>query len=81
LARDNSHELSVFPKGKYDDQVDSTSQALDWAKQSQLHECGLFQLWKQRAEALQAEAAKPAAYNFKNLPEGWLDIPGNFRRF
>jgi len=23
------HELSVFPKGKYDDQVDSTSQALD----------------------------------------------------
>ncbi len=26
------HELSSFPKGKYDDQADSTSQALDWFK-------------------------------------------------
>jgi predicted phage terminase large subunit-like protein len=26
------HELVAFPKGKYDDQVDSTSQALDWYK-------------------------------------------------
>lgn len=28
------HELSTFPNGKYDDQVDSTSQALDWFKSS-----------------------------------------------
>jgi hypothetical protein len=27
------HELSIFPNGQYDDQVDSTSQALDWVKQ------------------------------------------------
>jgi predicted phage terminase large subunit-like protein len=27
------HELTTFPKGKHDDQADSTSQALDWAKQ------------------------------------------------
>jgi predicted phage terminase large subunit-like protein len=27
------HELSSFPKSKYDDQVDSTSQALEWLKQ------------------------------------------------
>ena len=26
------HELAVFPNGRYDDQVDSTSQALDWFK-------------------------------------------------
>jgi hypothetical protein len=26
------HELSTFPKSKYDDQVDSTSQALEWLK-------------------------------------------------
>jgi AcrR family transcriptional regulator len=25
-------EMAVFPNGKYDDQVDSTSQALDWVK-------------------------------------------------
>ena len=28
------HELAVFPNGKHDDQVDSTSQALDWSKDS-----------------------------------------------
>jgi predicted phage terminase large subunit-like protein len=27
------HELTTFPKGKHDDQTDSTSQALDWFKQ------------------------------------------------
>jgi predicted phage terminase large subunit-like protein len=27
------HELTSFPNGKHDDQADSTSQALDWAKQ------------------------------------------------
>jgi predicted phage terminase large subunit-like protein len=27
------HELSTFPKSKHDDQVDSTSQALEWLKQ------------------------------------------------
>jgi predicted phage terminase large subunit-like protein len=27
---DYLHELAVFPNGKHDDQVDSTSQALDW---------------------------------------------------
>jgi predicted phage terminase large subunit-like protein len=29
---DYLHELSAFPNGKYDDQADSTSQALDWIK-------------------------------------------------
>lgn len=31
---DYLHELSSFPNGKYDDQADSTSQALDWYKQN-----------------------------------------------
>ena len=30
---DYLHELMVFPKGRYDDQVDSTSQALDWGRE------------------------------------------------
>lgn len=29
------HELTTFPKGKYDDQADSTAQALAWVKASQ----------------------------------------------
>ena len=28
------HELTVFPKGKHDDQVDSTAQMLDWFKRT-----------------------------------------------
>jgi DNA-directed RNA polymerase specialized sigma24 family protein len=31
---DYLHELSTFPNAKYDDQVDSTSQALDWIKRA-----------------------------------------------
>jgi predicted phage terminase large subunit-like protein len=27
------HEMAVFPRGRFDDQVDSTSQALDWVKE------------------------------------------------
>src|ERR1700693_6065829 len=27
------HELTIFPNGRHDDQADSTSQTLDWAKQ------------------------------------------------
>jgi predicted phage terminase large subunit-like protein len=34
---DYMHELTTFPNGKYDDQVDSTSQALAWAKQRPSH--------------------------------------------
>lgn len=29
---DYLHELATFPKGRHDDQVDSTSQALDWVR-------------------------------------------------
>jgi predicted phage terminase large subunit-like protein len=29
---DYLHEMATFPKGRYDDQCDSTSQALDWIK-------------------------------------------------
>jgi hypothetical protein len=28
------HELTVFPKGKHDDQADSTAQFLDWYKKT-----------------------------------------------
>ena len=35
------HELTVFPKGKHDDQVDSTAQFLDWFKRP-----SAFQGWK-----------------------------------
>ena len=50
------HELTSFPKGKYDDQADSTSQALDWFKQQSMrHVHGLIEYWKQEAEKIKAK--------------------------
>ena len=49
------HELSTFPKGKYDDQADSTSQALDWFKNhSARKELGLIEYLKKEAAAQQS---------------------------
>src|SRR3984893_8648980 len=47
------HEMAVFPKGKHDDQVDSTAQFLDWLKKP-MKGWNIFELYRQRAEALAA---------------------------
>src|SRR4029077_8207251 len=36
------HEMMVFPKGKHDDQVDSTAQFLDWFK-TPMSNWGIFE--------------------------------------
>jgi predicted phage terminase large subunit-like protein len=48
------HELTVFPHGKHDDQVDSTAQMLDWFKRGSgpSSNAGIFELYRQRAEEL-----------------------------
>lgn len=38
---DYRNELLAFPHGRHDDQVDSTSQFLDWARD---HDC-TFDIW------------------------------------
>ena len=55
------HELTAFPKGKHDDQVDSTAQMLDWFKQAgsgPTSNAGIWHLYKQRYEAQQAGASQ-----------------------
>src|SRR5438046_1751780 len=45
------HELTVFPNGKHDDQVDSTAQFLDWC--NKLMPCwGIYELTRRQAEKL-----------------------------
>jgi predicted phage terminase large subunit-like protein len=44
------HEMTVFPKGKHDDQVDSTAQFLDWFKKP-MSNWGIFEWTRQRAQA------------------------------
>jgi predicted phage terminase large subunit-like protein len=68
------HEMAVFPKGKYDDQVDSTSQALDWAKGG-MHHNGLFEYWRQQAEKLSSQESSETGT--VRLP-GWTRAFGQF---
>jgi predicted phage terminase large subunit-like protein len=51
------HELTVFPRGKHDDQVDSTAQFLDWFKMP-IASWGIYELTRRRAEALE-QSRKP----------------------
>jgi hypothetical protein len=58
------HELTVFPHGKHDDQVDSTAQLLDWYKRGSgpNSNAGIFELYRQRAEELRlGQAPGPPA--------------------
>jgi hypothetical protein len=57
------HEMTAFPRGRHDDQVDSTAQMLDWFKQGSSgpsSNAGIWHLYKQRYEARQAAASQPA---------------------
>ena len=45
------HEMAVFPKGKHDDQVDSTAQFLDWFKKP-MPSWGIFEHTRRMAEKL-----------------------------
>jgi hypothetical protein len=53
------HEMTVFPRGKHDDQVDSTAQFLDWFKRpfpgQNAYE--LMRMWAEEEE--QRRAQKP----------------------
>jgi predicted phage terminase large subunit-like protein len=56
------HELTCFPNAKFDDQADSTSQALDWFKQQSSRKClGLVDLIKHEEENL--KAGKPSIFD------------------
>lgn len=59
------HEMELFPKGAYNDQVDSTSQALDWYDHGR---SGVIE-WL-REEAIKFGYSEEAAPTFKKLP-GW----------
>jgi predicted phage terminase large subunit-like protein len=56
------HELTAFPKGKHDDQVDSTAQMLDWLKRAgsgPSSNAGIYQLYKELAEGPQNARPEP----------------------
>jgi hypothetical protein len=58
--------MSVFPKGKHDDQVDSTAQFLDWFK-TPMPSWGIFEYYRQRAEELE-QRRKPRPVRIRWAP-------------
>jgi hypothetical protein len=57
------HELTTFPNGRHDDQVDSTAQMLDWLKRAgsgPSSNAGIYQLYKELAEQARTQTPKPA---------------------
>jgi predicted phage terminase large subunit-like protein len=57
------HELTAFPRGRHDDQVDSTAQMLDWFKRAgggPSSNAGIWYLYKELAEQARTQTPKPA---------------------
>jgi hypothetical protein len=59
------HEMTVFPNGKHDDQVDSTAQCLDWFK-TPMPSCGIYEHTRRQAEKL--KPPKPVYVRLKAPP-------------
>jgi predicted phage terminase large subunit-like protein len=66
------HELTVFPHGKHDDQVDSTAQLLDWHKRGAgpSSNAGIFELYRRRAEELRRGQAEGDRRVRLRVPQG-----------
>jgi hypothetical protein len=60
-ARSSRAKHALFPNGKYDDQIDSTSQALAWTKQRP-SDWGILEYYRQQVE------------NMRNPPERWTMV-------
>jgi hypothetical protein len=54
------HELTTFPNGRHDDQVDSTAQMLDWFKRGSgpSSNSGIFELYRMQAEEARGQQAR-----------------------
>jgi len=64
-------ELTVFPNGKHDDQVDSTAQFLDWFKRPFPYQ-GLFEYTRQLAEAAGYRKPQPVKTEYAVGCVEWL---------
>ncbi|HVY88322.1 MAG TPA: phage terminase large subunit [Hyphomonadaceae bacterium] len=60
-AREYMYEMEVFPNGKYDDQVDSTSQFLTWFNNARVSHWALREYYRQLAEGAAKSSAKAMA--------------------
>jgi hypothetical protein len=63
------HELTAFPNGKHDDQVDSTAQMLDWFKAAARAPGGFYGYYRALAEELpDPQTASPVRLSARSRP-------------
>jgi predicted phage terminase large subunit-like protein len=73
------HEITVFPKGKHDDQVDSTAQFIDWFKKP-MASWGIFELYRRLAEELERQKSSGSpSVGIDHLTRGPHLWPGWYR--
>jgi hypothetical protein len=66
------HEMTTFPKGKHDDQVDSTAQFLDWFKMP-FPGWGIFEYYRREAEKIeQRRKPQPVQTEWTKGSMEWL---------
>jgi len=67
------HEMTVFPNGKHDDQVDSTAQFLDWFKKPFPGQ-NVYEFYRRYAEAAeQRRQPEPAQTVWQPGSMQWLE--------
>jgi len=66
------YELTTFPNGRHDDQVDSTAQMLDWCKRGGglSYNAGILELTRMRAEAARRQQARRERRVRLRVPSG-----------
>jgi predicted phage terminase large subunit-like protein len=66
------HEMTVFPNGRHDDQVDSTAQLLDWFKRGDVpsSNAGIFEYYRQEAEKIRRQQAQSDRRVRLRVPRG-----------
>jgi len=68
------HEITTFPNGRHDDQVDSTAQMLDWFKQAgtgvPTTNAGIFEYYRMLAEEARGQQARRERRVRLRVPSG-----------
>jgi predicted phage terminase large subunit-like protein len=68
-AAEYLHEMAVFPNGKYDDQVDSTSQFLIWYNNATIEGANALEYMRREYESIQGRKPKPEFIALRPPPQ------------
>ena len=74
------HELTVFPNGKHDDQVDSTAQFLEWQKTPAPHDGYIEWLRREHDKLHRKPVPMPPPTNYAKGSMEWFQQQEELRR-